>query len=66
MLVQSSCNGDEVAEFLGHTLAQRPSLRLRNVLCDRGDNLPARLRTLVTPAVGDFSHAMMNFVKRIF
>ena len=66
MEVQSSWNGDEVADFMRRTLAERPGLRLRYVVCDRGGNLLAALRVLALPVVSDCSHVMMNLVKRIF
>ncbi len=63
--VQSSWNGDEVADFMRRTLAERPGLRLRYVVCDRCGNLLAALRALALPMVSDCSHVMMNLVKRI-
>jgi hypothetical protein len=66
MEVQSSWNGDEVAAFISRSLAERPGISLRYVICDRGSNLLAALRKLKLPVVSDCSHVMMNMVKKLF
>lgn len=66
MEVQSSWNGDEVAAFINRSLAERPGIRLRYVICDQGSNLLAALRKLALPIVSDCSHVMMNVVKKLF
>jgi hypothetical protein len=66
MEVQSSWNGDEVATFISRSLAKRPGISLRYVICDRGSNLLAALRKLKLPVVSDCSHVMMNMVKKLF
>ncbi|TXF88455.1 hypothetical protein FUA23_14310 [Neolewinella aurantiaca] len=66
MEVQSSWNADEVATFISRLLTERPGIRLRYVICDRGSNLLAALRKLALPVVSDCSHVMMNVVKKLF
>lgn len=66
MEVQSSWNGDEVAAFISRSMAERPGISLRYVICDRGSNLLAALRKLALPVVSDCSHVMMNIVKKLF
>ncbi len=66
MEVQSSWNGDEVAAFISRSMAERPGISLRYVICDRGSNLLAALSKLALPVVSDCSHVMMNMVKKLF
>jgi hypothetical protein len=66
MKVQSFWNGDEVVGFISRSLAERPGVKLRDVICDRGSNLLAALRKLALPVVSDCSHVMMNMVKKLF
>ena len=66
MEVQPSWTGEQVADFVTRTLAERAGLSLRYVICDRGTNLMAALRALALPVVSDCSHVMMNLVKKLF
>jgi len=66
MEVQSSWNSDEIVAFVSRSLDERPGIRLRYVICDRGSNLLAALRKLALPVVSDCSHVMMNMVKKLF
>lgn len=66
MEVQSSWDGEAVADFIRRNLQERPAIELTYVVCDQGTNLLAALRQLNIAVVSDCSHVMMNLVKKLF